>query len=592
MNNRFVILILLILSIVSVQGQIEESSNYLNSIKLEQRKKWPENRTINIVFHGHSVPSGYFNTPTVNSLHSYPYLTLKAIKNCYANAVINVITTAIGGENSEQGSVRFERKVLNHLPDVLFIDYALNDRNIGIQRSEEAWRSMIEKAIDKGIKVILMTPTPDLSEDITANETALQRYSNKIRELAKEYKLGLIDSYMAFKEKKKNGEDLKVYMSQSNHPNERGHEVVKDLILEYFFDDAEMRTYKKLQIKDNMKKVADWQLMNFETQVRKGSQWANSHAYWAWTNATMYVGMAEWAKLSEDEKYWNFLYNIGEKNKWKTGPSYYFADDICIIQPYQQLYAKYKEKKMLEPSVKILKEIIDNPKTSSLNYYAEGSHSRWCWCDALFMAPTSFARIGKETGDRSYFDFLDKEFWITYDSLYSKEEKLFFRDTRYKTMKEENGEKVFWARGNGWVIGALTIVIDNLPNNYPSKNKYIELYQDMMERIAGLQDQQGFWHPSMLDPITYSMPEMSASGFFTYGLMWGINKNYLDEEKYLPVVEKAWKALCTSIHEDGKLGYVQAIGADPRKVSYDDTEVYGVGAFLLAGTEMYNYFNQ
>ncbi len=573
-------------------SQPADEADYLDGLKIELRKTWPNNRTINLVFHGHSVPTGYFNTPNIRTLQSYPHLTLEAVKVAYPYAAVNAITTSIGGENAEQGSRRFSKEVLVHRPDVLFIDYALNDRGIGLERAKKAWESMIKEALAKKLKVILLTPTPDLTEDILDDNSPLEQHSRQIRELAGRYGLGLVDSYAMFKERKRNGEDLKKYMSQSNHPNEKGHRLVRELIIRYLMDSPEMKQYELESLKQTMNAVADWQLIHFENQVRKGSQWPNSHVYWAWTNATMYVGLVEWANLSGQQKYWDFLYTIGEKTQWKPGPSTYFADDICVIQAYQQLYEKYKEEKMIQPSLEVLNQIVGHPKTGSLGYYDKDSHARWCWCDALFMAPTAFARMGKTTGNKAYFDFLDKEFRASYDSLYCRQEKLFYRDTRYKTMREANGSKVFWGRGNGWVIGGLTVIIDNLPEDYPSRAWYIDLYKEMMQRIAGLQDAQGFWHPSMLDYTAYPMPETSASGFFTYGLLWGINRGYLDKIVYLPSARKAWDALCSTVHPDGKLGYVQAIGADPKKVGPDDTEVYGVGAFLLAGKEMYRFLNE
>ncbi|MDR3061275.1 MAG: glycoside hydrolase family 88 protein [Dysgonamonadaceae bacterium] len=573
---------------VTTNAQTAGKKAYLNEIKTELKKKWPENRTINLVFHGHSVPSGYFNTPNVGTLQAYPHLVLEAVKEVYPYSVVNTIVTSVGGENSEQGSMRFKKEVLNHRPDVLFIDYALNDRGIGLERAKKAWESMIKETLNLQLKVVLLTPTPDLTENILDDSTSLEKHAVQIRKLAKKYQIGLVDSYAAFKEKAKNGENLGTYMSQSNHPNKKGHQVVRDLITHYLMDNREQQKYRLSQVREMMNKVADHQMMNFENQVRKGSRWENSHAYWAWTNATMYVGLAEWAKLSGQQRYWDFLYTIGEKNQWKTGPNIYFADDICVIQSYQQIHEKYKEEKIINPSIKALDSILNHPKTGSIGYYDKDSHSRWCWCDALFMAPTAFARMGKTIGNNRYFDFLNREFWVTYDSLYCPQEKLFFRDTRYKEMKEENGERVFWGRGNGWIIGGLTVIIDNLPDNYPDKQRFIDLYKEMMERIAGLQDKQGFWHPSLLDYTSYPMPETSASGFFTYGMLWGINRGYLDKEAWLPKAEKAWNALCSAVHEDGKLGYIQAIGADPKKVSANDTEVYGVGAFLLAGSEMYN----
>ena len=345
-------------------------------------------------------------------------------------------------------------------------------------------------------------------------------------------------------------------------------------------------------IKQELRKVADWQLEHFDYQVAKGSQWPDSHARWAWTNATLYIGMAEWATLSDDKKYWDFLYAAGESNEWKTGSNIYFADDICVTQAYCLLYEKCGQQKMIAPSIKTLDSIMNHPATGSLSYYAENSHARWCWCDALFMAPAAFARLGKITGNRQYFDFLASEYRVTYDSLYCPEEHLFFRDTRYISMKEENGKPVFWGRGNGWVVGGLTFLIDHLPADHPSREWFISLFRDMMSRIADLQNQQGLWHPSLLDPVAYPMSESSGSAFFIYSMLWGINHNYLDRQTYGPRAERGWKALCNKVDANGKLGYVQAIGADPKKVGPDDTDVYGVGAFLLAGCEMYKYLKK
>lgn len=351
---------------------------------------------------------------------------------------------------------------------------------------------------------------------------------------------------------------------------------------------AELQTRRE-EVKSIMRRVADWQLDHFEEQSAKGSIWPNSHAKWAWTNATMYLGLEKCATLTGDEKYWGFLKDIGRANRWQTGPDIYFADDICVTQLYCELYERYKDPEMLKHSIRTLDSIMTHPATGSLSFHAPGAQRRWCWCDALFMAPTSFARLGKITGNNRYFDFLFSEFKATYDSLYCKRERLFLRDTRYLNMKEENGKPVFWGRGNGWVAGGLTIIIDHLPAEHHSREWFIDLFKEMMPRIAELQDPEGFWHPSMLDPEAYPMPETSASGFFTYAMLWGINRGYLDSRVYGPVAEKSWNALCGKVAEDGKLGFVQPIGADPKTVSQHDTEVYGVGAFLLAGCEMYKF---
>jgi hypothetical protein len=211
-----------------------EKDEYLSSIKQELLKEWPKNRTINLVFHGHSVPSGYFKTPDVRPLQSYPFLLMKDLKKIYPYAVINIILTCIGGENSEQGAKRFKNQVLNHKPDVLFIDYALNDTGIGLKASHKAWEQMIRAALKKGIKIILLTATPDQRVDLLSRETDLQKECNLISDLAKEFGTGLVDNYTLFQKIVSSGETITDYMSQVNHPNEKGHQLVVDGIMKYF----------------------------------------------------------------------------------------------------------------------------------------------------------------------------------------------------------------------------------------------------------------------------------------------------------------------------------------------------------------------
>ena len=229
----------LIVCILFSSGQlnsqdIASQQFYLEQIKAEMKQEWPKNKTINLVFHGHSVPAGYFKTPIVNTLGSYPYLVLEQIKSNYPFTVVNIINTSIGGENSESGEKRFESQVLNHKPDVLFIDYALNDRGIGLVRAKIAWEKMIRAALDKNIKVFLLTPSPDQTVDIKDDQTILDQHASQIIQLSKYFNIGLIDSYTLFKNKTKEGVALVHFMSQVNHPNEKGHQLIAEEIMKYF----------------------------------------------------------------------------------------------------------------------------------------------------------------------------------------------------------------------------------------------------------------------------------------------------------------------------------------------------------------------
>ncbi len=196
--------------------------------------KWPENRTINLVFHGHSVPSGYHKTPEVKPFESYPQLVYQELKPRYPFAVINIIVTAIGGENSIQGAARFERDVLCHHPDVVFIDYALNDRKQPRDQVEAAWRSMISSAKKAGVPVILITPTGDSAANLTAPQDPLCQCADLIRRLAKEENLLLADVLAAWQAEVAKGTPQTELLSQPNHPNLRGHTLAAEVIVRPF----------------------------------------------------------------------------------------------------------------------------------------------------------------------------------------------------------------------------------------------------------------------------------------------------------------------------------------------------------------------
>jgi len=203
-------------------------------VRRELGKTWPKNKRITIVCHGHSVPAGYFKTPVVDSPNAYPHLFFLALKEKYPFAVINVMVTAIGGENAESGAARFERDVLSLNPDVVTIDYALNDRNIGLERARVAWLDMIGKAKARGIPVILLTPTGDSTAKPDDPKDPLAQHAEQIRALAREQNVALADSAAAFKKYVDEGGRLDDLLSQHNHPNRVGHERVVPGILTWF----------------------------------------------------------------------------------------------------------------------------------------------------------------------------------------------------------------------------------------------------------------------------------------------------------------------------------------------------------------------
>lgn len=210
------------------------AGDYLVPVVKELERAWPKNHEITLVFHGHSVPAGYFQTPVVDTFNAYPMGLHRGLKERFPLAVINVIVTAIGGEDSVHGAARFERDVLSHRPDVVFVDYALNDRRLGLAPARAAWVAMITQAQTAGAKVILLTPTADQKAKLDDPVDPLNQHAAQIRELAREYHTGLVDSLARFTEEMGRGTPLKDLMSQVNHPNARGHQLVTTALLEWF----------------------------------------------------------------------------------------------------------------------------------------------------------------------------------------------------------------------------------------------------------------------------------------------------------------------------------------------------------------------
>jgi len=325
-----------------------------------------------------------------------------------------------------------------------------------------------------------------------------------------------------------------------------------------------------------MKKVCDWQLR----QKRR-------HRNDDWTRATLYAGVIATYHATKDRKYLDAAMEWAEENEWKLYKDGIVgrarANEQGAGQTYLELYFIKKDPEMIANLRSSLNRVIVDSKPGI---------EEWWWCDALFMSPPTLTWLSFATKDSKYLDYMNTMWWANTEAFYDSEEHLFYRDINFvikpdgSGRRTKSGKKIFWGRGNGWVMGGIVRVLQLMPEDFPNREKYIRLCREMSAKIASLQGKDGLWRVSLLDPDEYPAPETSCSGFFCYALAWGINHGILDKEQYLPVVEKSWKGLVSSVDKSGKLGWVQKIAHEPETISRDDTEVYGVGAFLLAGSEV------
>ncbi len=331
---------------------------------------------------------------------------------------------------------------------------------------------------------------------------------------------------------------------------------------------------------ENGMKVADWMLAHPPRGNHKD-----------WTYGAFYAGLTAFGLSCPSSRYLDVVREEGRRYGWKLEGRPYHADSHCIGQAWLELARTDDSLAAATPVIKALDFVLDyrsrtpvaqnTPKGLKMNF------DRWCWCDALFMAPPVWAKLAAYTGEAKYRDFMISEYRATHAKLYDKEEHLFYRDSRYVGKTTKNGRKVFWSRGCGWVFGGLPLVIRELPPGLKSRPFFETLFKEMAAALKACQRPDGAWSPSLLDAEDPDMQEMSGTSFFCYGMMWGVNNGLLPADEYLPCVKKAWAAMCRNVDENGKFGWVQQIGDRPvQDFGPDSTEVYAVGAYLLAATEI------
>jgi unsaturated rhamnogalacturonyl hydrolase len=320
-----------------------------------------------------------------------------------------------------------------------------------------------------------------------------------------------------------------------------------------------------------MRKVGDWQL-------------ARSQEYFdrIWTWSVLYSGFMAASDSLGDAKYRDAMEAMGKKFDWQLRSHLPDADDQSVGQTYLELYLLKKDPAMIAPTRAELDALLPEPHVSK----KPGKAVVWWWCDALFMAPPAWARMYAATGDKKYIGYLDEEWAKTSDLLYDKQEHLYARDADYLTKTEANGKKMFWGRGNGWVMGGLVRTLEYLPKDDEARAKYVTQLKEMAARVASLQGSDGLWRAGLLDQGNYALPEISGSALMTYALAWGINEGILDRKTYQPVVAKAWAGMLKHVYADGRLGCIQQTGAEPAPFKPTASYTYGVGGFLLAGSEI------
>lgn len=339
------------------------------------------------------------------------------------------------------------------------------------------------------------------------------------------------------------------------------------------------------------RRVADWQLAHMQQFEHVTTFRDHTADPIDWIQATLWAGLTDLADLTGDPRYADVLVAQGEAANWGFGarPRHADADAIGHAWIWAATKVEGDERvRRLAPLRARFDAVLAAPSDAPLIFEAGPGERpcqvRWCWSDAIFMAPPVWAALSAVTGEPAYWRHADHELQATIAALYDPEEHLFYRDSRFIDRPGPSGRKVFWSRGNGWSYAGLAKMIEVLPAGDPSRTRYVELFRQMSERIRGLQGAEGYWPVSLLDPG--GPPETSGTAFFVYGMAWGVNHGVLDKAGFGDAIDRGWDALDRAIQPDGHLGWVQQVGYAPDQVAASDTQLYAVGALLMAASEV------
>lgn len=345
-----------------------------------------------------------------------------------------------------------------------------------------------------------------------------------------------------------------------------------------------------------MEKTSQWQINKNAEDAKIKPVAANN-----WMRATFLMGMMAYYDVSKKEAIFDYVNNLCKEGDYSLGyTKAHPADDFTIGSVYADIYLKTQDEKVIASMISRLDSIIADPNKFSDDGWKTGWPPKygWSWNGALFCAPPSWLKMYTCTGKRKYLNEMSIGFLTTSNRLYSPVDSLiysrddFIWDRNGNGKKSLNGNKIFWGRGNGWVISSLTQMLTYLPGDFPERDEYKNMFVEMAAKLASIQGEDGMWRSSLLDVEQFPTKEFSGSAFFCQALAWGINHKILDKEKYWPHVQKAYLGLVSCIDENGRIGYVQPSGAEPSAVDPNNHVEYATSGFLLASKEVFEIVNQ
>jgi len=332
------------------------------------------------------------------------------------------------------------------------------------------------------------------------------------------------------------------------------------------------------------------------TLLKRANSWQLAHPVMKpddrnWERATWYTGvMAAW-KSTRDPAFLQQALDWGRRHEWQVGTEPDGANRLFCVETWTEIYLAKKDRAVIAPAIRWLATPDPLSPAGDKQWYLDHYDRKnlkggFVYVDSLYGAP-ALAMLAQATGDIQYLDVMNAFFDDVTGQLLDKESGLYYRDPSFIGQRTANGKKILWSRGNGWAFAGIARVLEYLPQHHPSRQHYLAIFRRQAAELIKRQGADGLWRVNLDDPEQFPNPGTSGTGFFCFGLAWGINHGVLNRQEYLPAVEKAWAGLTLSLSPEGKVLWGQQVDGKPHAVARESTHEYVTGTFLLSGSEVY-----
>lgn len=390
-------------------------------------------------------------------------------------------------------------------------------------------------------------------------------------------------------------------------PDKDSIKAVLDRILAYFNEN----TGYKVTDKKTGKEITDFSKLHKDADLATGEN-NDVLSIWSYTMGVTYSGLIKASEATGDNKFEQ--YDIKNINYYLDHLPYFKKIDSSFGEQHNRynpllhtnslddcgsmgaalikIYKITKDERLM-PIIEHIAGYISNKqfRLSDGTLARQRPQKRSVWADDAYMSVPFLAQMGNLTGETKYYDDAVKQIRQMSKYLFRWDKKLYDHGLN---LHNEYDPDIYWGRGNGWVILAISELLDVLPDNYRGMDEILKILRTHVQGLAEHQGGDGLWH-NLLDR-TDSYLETSSTAMFVYSIAHAINNGWIDYT-FGSVAQAGWNALTSRVTREGKVEGTcwGTTFADDMVYYYhrpaSEKASHGYGPVLLAGAEMINLLN-